>query len=183
MARGCAEFWALSEAQSADRAQRGLDALAEFGLEATGFTPPGWLISTPAILGLRRVGLRYVTTHTSVMDLRTERKVRAVVLCHRPQARGERAGAALMARVPGLVARGGSTLRLALHPDDLQVPSLREAALSGIDAALSAGAVALTYRSLLSTGPSRTGRSHPLGLGVHHPGALDHALPPTSTTR
>jgi hypothetical protein len=155
--------------------------LAEFGLEATGFTPPGWLISTPAIRGLRRVGLHYVTTHTSVTDVRTDRKVRAVVLCHRPQGRGERAGATLMACVPGPVARYGSTLRLALHPDDLQVPSLREAALRGIDAALSAGAIALTYQSLINTRHATTARSDRLGHRVRRPGALDHGLPPTIT--
>jgi hypothetical protein len=183
LARGCAEFWALNEGQAADRARRGLDALAEFDLEATGFTPPGWLISTPAIRGLRRVGLHYVTTHTSVTDIRTERRVRAIVLCHRPQARGERAGATLMARVPGPVARRGSTFRLALHPDDLQVPSLREAALRGIDAALSAGAIAVTYRNLISTRHSTTGRSDPFSPRVPHPRTFGHSLPPTSTPR
>jgi hypothetical protein len=157
--------------------------LAEFGLDATGFTPPGWLISKPAIRGLRRVGLHYVTTHTSVTDMRTERNVRAIVLCHRPQGRGERAGAMLMARFPGPVARLGSTFRLALHPDDLQVPSLREAALRGIDAALSAGAIAVTYRNLISTRHSTTGHSDPFSQRVPHPRALDHSLPPTGTPR
>ena len=155
MARGCAEFWALTERQAADRARRGLDALSEFGLEATGFTPPGWLISTPATQGLRRVGLRYVTTHTSVMDLQTGRGVRAAVLSHRPHGRGEQAGATLMAHVPSLLVRRGWTVRLALHPDDLLVPGLREATLRGLDAALAGGAVALTYESLMSARSSR----------------------------
>ena len=154
-ARGCAEFWALSERQSALRARRGLDALAEFGLEATGFTPPGWLISIPARQGLRRVGLRYVTTHTAVTDLHTGRRVRAVVLSHRPQGRGEQTGATLMAHVPRLLIRRGWTVRLALHPDDLLEPGLREATLRGLDAALAGGAVAVTYESLIDVRSSR----------------------------
>jgi predicted deacetylase len=157
--------------------------LAEFGLEATGFTPPGWLISAPAIRGLRRAGVHYFTTHTSVTDLRTGRKLRAVVLCHRPRGRGERAGAALMEHAPGFVARRGSTLRLGLHPDDLSVAGLREAALNGIDAALSAGVVALTYQSLMGSRTSQAGPDRQPGRRVRHSLSLDHTLPPTIPRR
>jgi len=45
-------------------------------------------------------------------------------------------------------------LRIALHPDDLLRPGLREASLRGIDAALEAGVVALTYGDLLDTNPT-----------------------------
>ena len=150
-ARGCGEFWSLDEGEAAARAQRGLDVLGELGLRVCGFTPPGWLISASAIRGLLSVGLRYVTTHRSVRDLSTGYERRALVLCHRPDGRGERAGAMLMTYAPGRVLRPGRTLRLALHPDDLARPGLREAALSGIDAAMSAGAVAVTYESLVGT--------------------------------
>jgi hypothetical protein len=152
VARGCAEFWSLNEDQAADRAQQGLDALAEFDLATTGFTPPGWLASADALRGLRRVGLRYVTTHRSVIDLRSGRRLRALAISHRPHSRGERTGAALMSSGPRLLLRPGRTMRMALHPDDLLRPGLREAALKGIDAALEHGAVAGTYESLL--GPS-----------------------------
>jgi predicted deacetylase len=149
VARGCAEFWSLSEDQAAYRARRGLEVLTKLGLQTYGFTPPGWLISAPATRGLHRAGLRYVTTHRSVTDLHTGDRVHAAVICHRPQSRGERAGAVLMARAPKLLLRPGRTLRVALHPDDLLRPGLREAALRGIDAALAAGAHTVTYGSLL----------------------------------
>lgn len=158
VARGCAEFWSLDEDQAADRAQRGIDVLAEHGLTTTGFTPPGWLASASAIRGLRRVGLRYVTSHSSVTDLHSGRKLRALVICHRANGSGERAGAALMTHAPKLLVRPGVTLRLALHPDDLLRPGLRDAALKGIDAARRAGALALTYESLLGSGPLQLGR-------------------------
>ena len=154
VARGCAEFWSLTEDQAADRAGRGLDLLAGFDLTATGFTPPGWLASAAAIRGLRRAGLRYVTTHGSVIDLRTQRRHRALVICHRPHSRGERTGAALMRRAPALFLQPGRTLRMALHPDDLLRPGLREATLEGIESALRTGAVALTYESLLASASS-----------------------------
>jgi uncharacterized protein len=157
VARGCAEFWFLGEDEAAERARRGLDVLAGFGLAPTGFTPPGWLASSEAVRGLRRAGLRYVTSHGSVTDLRSGRRLSAPVICHRPHSRGERAGAALMIRGPALFLRPGRTLRMALHPDDLLRPGLRDAALRGIDAALAAGAVALTYEDLLRTGPLQLG--------------------------
>jgi predicted deacetylase len=151
VARGCAEFWSLNEEQAADRAGRGIEVLAELGLRTCGFTPPGWLASAPAIRGLHRVGLRYVTSHRSVTDLRTGHRLLAPVICHRPCSWVERVGAALMARAPGLLLRPGRTLRMALHPDDLLRPGLREAALRGIDAVLAAGAVTVTYASLLGS--------------------------------
>jgi uncharacterized protein len=150
LARDCAEFWSLGEDEAADRARRGLDLLAALGLRASGFTPPGWLASAAAIRGLRRAGLHYVTTHRFVTDLRTGRRLRALVICHRPDGRGEHLGAALMARGPALLLRPGRTLRIAVHPDDLMRPGLREAALEGIDVALRIGAVAVTYGSIIS---------------------------------
>jgi uncharacterized protein len=149
VARGCAEFWYLDEDQAAARAQQGLDVFAELGLTTTGFTPPGWLASAAALRGLRRVGLRYVTSHGSVTDLRSGRRHRALVICHRPHSRGERMGAALMSRGPRVLLGHGRTLRIALHPDDLLRPGLREAALQGIERALAIGAVPLTYEALL----------------------------------
>jgi hypothetical protein len=75
-----------------------------------------------------------------------------------------------MIRGPGLFLRPGRTLRVALHPDDLLRPGLREAALSGIDAALDAGVVALTYEDLLRTGSLRIGRNEPVGSSpMPHP--------------
>lgn len=161
VARGCSEFWSLEEDEAAARARRGLDLLAGLGLDACGFTPPGWLASASAIQGLRRAGLRYVATHRSVSDLRSGYRLRAPVICHRPGGRGERVGAALMAHAPGRFVRSGRTLRVALHPDDLGRPGLREAALEGIEAALTAGAVPLTYRSVMASpgaGPGPGGR-------------------------
>jgi uncharacterized protein len=166
VARGCAEFWYLDEDEAARRAQQGLDVFAASGLTTTGFTPPGWLASAAARRGLRRVGLRYVTSHGSVTDLQTGRRLRALVICHRPHSRGERMGAALMSRGPRVLLGPGRTLRIALHPDDLLRPGLREAALRGIEVALGTGAVPLTYESLLG----RTDAFPPGGDGGCGPG-------------
>ena len=47
------------------------------------------------------------------------------------------------------VARMGGLIRIALHPDDLARPPLRNATLAAIDDCLAAGAVATTYGALL----------------------------------
>ena len=130
VARGCGEYWSLNEDEAADRARRGLHVMAGLGLHVTGFTPPGWLASAAAIRGLQRAGLHYVTSHRSVTDLRTGRRLRALVICHRPNGFGERAGVALMARTPGLL-RPGRTLRIALHPDDLTRSGLQRVGPEG----------------------------------------------------
>jgi hypothetical protein len=176
VSRGCAEFWFLDEEEALDRVRRGLDVLAAFGLTATGFTPPGWLASSKALHGIRRSGLRYATSHGSVTDFHTERRLVAPVICHRPHSRGERAGATLMTRGPGWFLRPGRTLRVALHPDDLLRPGLREAALRGIDAALDAGVVALTYEDLLRSGSLRIGRDAPLRSRMPDPGRANLRL-------
>ena len=66
----------------------------------------------------------------------------------------------MMTHAPRSLLRPGRTLRVALHPDDLLRPGLRAAALRGIDAALGSGAVALTYETLLRSGPLQLGRVH-----------------------
>jgi len=48
-----------------------------------------------------------------------------------------------------LLPRPGAPLRLALHPDDLHRPGLREVTLRAIERALGSGARALTYGRLL----------------------------------
>lgn len=159
-ARGCAEFWSLDETEAAQRVRWGLAVLSEHDLPVVGFTPPGWLLSAAAKRGVRSAGLRYVTTHRSVTDLVDGRQVRSTVLCHRPGGTGERAGAALMSHGPGRLARPGRTVRVALHPDDLLRPGLRQAALDGIDAALRAGAVPVTYQALLGLDPARVAGIH-----------------------
>jgi hypothetical protein len=46
-------------------------------------------------------------------------------------------------------ARRGALVRLALHPDDLKRPGLRDTTLRSIEDILAAGGRALTYRDLL----------------------------------
>jgi len=61
----------------------------------------------------------------------------------------ERAGELMIFSYSRLLPRPGAPLRLALHPDDLHRPGLREVTLRAIERALGSGARALTYGRLL----------------------------------
>jgi predicted deacetylase len=149
VARGAAEFAALGEAQAADRLMSGRAVLNELDLAADGFTPPGWLASAATDRALRQVGFRYTTSHFGVRDLRSGRLQRGFALSHRPGGAGERLGAALMVRWARWGASRGGLVRIALHPDDLARPGLRDATLRAIEAVLAAGGRAATYADVV----------------------------------
>ena len=70
-------------------------------------------------------------------------------LSHRPVGGfSERLGAAVFSSGARRGVRKGGLVRLALHPDDLSRPGLREVTLRTIEAVLAAGAVAVTYGGL-----------------------------------
>ncbi|MGI5229818.1 DUF2334 domain-containing protein [Actinoallomurus sp. CA-142502] len=149
VARGAAEFAALDEAQAADRLARGRAVLAELGLSVRGFTPPGWLASAATDRALARAGFHYTTSHLGVLDLRSGRMRRGFALSHRPGGTGERLGAATMERWARWNAGRGGLIRVALHPDDLARPGLRDAALRAIETVLAAGGRAVTYSDVV----------------------------------
>jgi predicted deacetylase len=153
VARGAAEFWALDRATAATRSAHGLEVLDRHGLSVIGTTPPGWLAGAPARQGMADAGLQYCTDHAGVVDLRSRRRWSAPALCHRPvldPAAGpadrvvERAGQHVVGSAWRLVTAGLS-VRIGLHPADLDRPRLTEAALTAIRRCLEAGAVATTY--------------------------------------
>lgn len=161
-ARGCAEFADLDEAEAHRRLTLGRDVLARFGFVPTGFTPPGLLASPGTFAALRALGYSYTTTTAAVHDLVEGRTLRMLGLSHRPGAPGQRLGALLLSKGAPALARSGRSVRIALHPDDLAHPGLREATLAGIDRVMRAGATAVTYDALV-----RSRRAcHPVALRV-----------------
>jgi predicted deacetylase len=151
VARGAAEFAALDESQAAERLGAGLSVLGDLGLSTPGFTPPGWLASGAAVRALRRAGFTHTTDHLGVRDLRTGRRHRGFALSHRPGGGlAERIGAAMVEGVARRTARRRGLVRIALHPDDLRRPGLRDATLRAIESALRSGLEATTYASLVA---------------------------------
>lgn len=150
VARGAAEFAALDEPEAERRLAAGKAVLDRLGLATDGFTPPGWLASPAAERALARAGFRYTTSHRGVRDLRTRRLHRAFALSHRPGGGlSEWTGAAVVRTWALRGAARGRLVRIALHPDDLHRPRLRDTTLRAIEAVLAAGGVATTYAGVV----------------------------------
>nr|WP_281278071.1 polysaccharide deacetylase family protein [Nocardia mexicana] len=149
VARGAAEFATLDSAGAEARLRQAVAVMDEQGLATTGFTPPGWLISPAAERALIRTGFSHTTDHFGVRDLRTGRRVRGFALSQRPGGVGERIAARLLQVQARRTAARGGFVRIALHPDELRRPGLRDAALRAIDLALSGGAHATTYAEIV----------------------------------
>jgi predicted deacetylase len=171
LARGAGEFWALDRASTAERTRQGVEVLEREGLEVVGSTPPGWLAGGPALRGLGDAGLRYSTDHRGLRDLRTGRRWSAPALCQRPASpaapappasasasengaptsagrpRGvglELAGRGVL-RAAHLLAAAGRSVRIGLHPADLDRPRLAAEAVDAVRRCLAAGAEPVTY--------------------------------------
>ncbi|MFG2039985.1 DUF2334 domain-containing protein [Dactylosporangium sp. NPDC048998] len=157
VARGAAEFAALDEQQATERLDAAKAVLDRLGLHTTGFTPPGWLASPAAVRALANAGFRYTTDHFGVKDLRSGRASvarRGFALSHRPGGTGERLGSAVLRAGAAWAARRRGLVRVALHPDDLHRPGLRDDTLRAIEGALQAGARATTYGAVLDAAAS-----------------------------
>lgn len=151
VARGAAEFAALDTAGATDRLRRALDVMEAADLATTGFTPPGWLASSASEQALRQAGFSHTTDHFGVKDLRTGLRIPGFALSHRPGGGWtERCGARLLETVARRNAARGGLVRIALHPDDLHRPGLRDATLRAIETALTLGARATTYAEVVS---------------------------------
>lgn len=150
VARGAAEFAALDDEEATWRLHWGLQTLVEQGLHPVGFTPPGWLASPATRRASARLGFQYTTSQRAVIDHLGGTRHRIPAFCHRPGSRLEAVGAALMGAATRARASRGRSVRLALHPGDLERLGLRQAALDAIDSALEAGLQPVTYRGLLA---------------------------------
>lgn len=154
--RGCAELWTTGREPAAARTLEGLEVLRRHGLTAIGSTPPGWLSSRAARAGLAEAGLQYVTDHAGLVDLVTGRRWWAPALCHRPAAVSaghpasalERVGRRMVGSAGRLVTAGWS-VRIGLHPDDLERPGLLESAVDAVRRCLAEGARPTTYAAVL----------------------------------
>ena len=166
VARGAAEFAALDVADATARLSAGREVLQSLGLSAEGFCPPGWLASPDAVQALRALGFRYLTVHRGLFELESRRRLGGFALSHRPGGFGEQMGVELMRSWAQRTAKRGGLVRIALHPDDLGRPGLRDATLRTIEAVVAAGGKAMTYGALCQEADSSdSGESMRRGRG------------------
>ena len=150
-ARGCDEFWLLGDREAKRRLHRSLDVLHRIGLRPTGFTPPGWLASPGTVRAARDVGLAYRTSHRGIHDLRADRHLVAPALSSRPHSRFTDAAAQIIERMAITQLSLGATVRLALHPDDLDDHRIMRSLTRVLAEARRVGAASITYEQALAT--------------------------------
>lgn len=148
--RGAGEFAAVSEQSALLRLRAGRSVMRHVGLEATGFTAPGWMHSPGTMKALAALGFRYTTTHFGVVDLSRGTSIGGLALSNRPGSAAAGIASQLMLRTSRVISRTGGLVRIALHPDDLDHPGLADSTLAAIDRCLATGARAVTYGDLLA---------------------------------
>ncbi|MHA6779919.1 DUF2334 domain-containing protein [Pseudonocardia saturnea] len=151
-----AEFAALPRHEAGLRLRAARRTLGAVDLRTDLFVPPRWIASAGTVDALREQGFTMLADENGVHRLDGPGSVRARVLGFRVS--GERRPVAddataaevwrcrvLVAEV-GRVARRGGVVRINVRAKDLRRPARAEAALAAVDAALTAGAVPVTYR-------------------------------------
>lgn len=149
-ARGCQEFWSISEPEARNRLHNGLAVLAKAGHRPVGFVAPGWLTSRAAVSAVRRVGFNYLTTHFLVRDFVSEKKYFAPVVCQRPSSASTATVAKLTKNLAMALRVANLPIRVAIHPDDLEQHETRDAIFSVIENAIKNGYKSETYASFIA---------------------------------
>ena len=149
-ARGCQEFWGISEIEARNRLHSGLTILAKVGHRPTGFVAPGWLTSRAAVGAIRRVGFSYLTTHFFVRDLVSNKRYFAPVICQRPNSHSTLAVTTMTKKLAKALRVANLPIRVAIHPDDLERHETRDAIISVIENAIKSGYRSETYANFIS---------------------------------
>ena len=149
-ARGCQEFWGISEIEARNRLHSGLTILAKVGHRPTGFVAPGWLTSRAAVGAIRRVGFSYLTTHFFVRDLVSNKRYFAPVICQRPNSSSTLAVTTMTKKLAKALRVANLPIRVAIHPDDLERHETRDAIISVIENAIKSGYRSETYANFIS---------------------------------
>ena len=150
VARGCQEFWGLTEAKAHVRLQKGLSTLAQLGYSPSGFIAPGWMTSSAAVRAVTEIGFDYLTSHFHVRDLVLGNQHFAPVVCQRPGSLSSGVIAHATKYLAVILRSLNLPLRVAVHPDDLHDSRLRNAILHVIDRAIADGYQSVTYERFIS---------------------------------
>ena len=145
VARGCQEFWGLTEAEAHVRLHKGLSTLAQLGYSPSGFIAPGWMTSSAAVRAVTEIGFDYLTSHFHVRDL-----VLGNQHCQRPGSLSSGVIAHATKHLAVILRSLNLPLRVAVHPDDLHDPRLRNAILHVVDRAIADGYQSVTYERFIS---------------------------------
>jgi predicted deacetylase len=115
-----AECYRLDTAAARERIERGLDLFAGLGWHPAGFVAPAWLPGTGTRAALAGLPLRYTSTRTALVDLRSGRSHRAPGLTWSARSPWRRGASQLVNCALLRRHRAAPLLRLGLHPVDMK---------------------------------------------------------------
>ncbi len=122
---GEGEFCGLSESEARERLTLGARWFAANGWPLAGFVAPAWLLGYGAWKALHaHDGLQYTSTLTRLIALPESRAIRAPCLTYSVRSAWRRPTSILWNSVLSRMTHNSQVLRLGLHPDDAEFPSV-----------------------------------------------------------
>ncbi len=150
LARGAGEFLHLGYAEALARLTAGRDSLRRCGFDPLGFVAPAWLYSPAAAVAVRDAGLRYLTTHLRLRDLRTGHDTWSFGTSNRPGAWTWDYLGRLVNEGFCLAHRPARLVRIGIHPADLEHGQPFRHTLSLLRRLLASGRRPMTYLDCLA---------------------------------
>jgi uncharacterized protein len=143
------EFLGLDREEASIRLVRGRCLLEDtIGQHVTGFIAPAWLYSAASKTALHALGFAVAEDHWSVWSPASHRiLLRSPVISYASRTRARVASSILWSRIATTALQPMDTVRVALHPHDLDVQSL-ERELSRIMSVFLGSRVPIQYRDL-----------------------------------
>jgi len=141
------EFYQLTGAEAQAKLADGLERFGDSELPVHGFTAPAWLLSNPAREELTARGFHYNTLFGQVELLQEGRSIAAPTLVFSSRSAWRRVISIAWTRFWMRVHTDAPVLRLAVHPCDLEYPSILDAVLKLLRQAV-ADRQPITYRDL-----------------------------------
>lgn len=145
---GEGELYGIDRDGARAKIDRGLAALAGLGLAPRGFVAPAWLLSPAAREVLCERGFTYTTTLCTLDLLATGTVHAAPTLVWSSRSLWRRAVSRGYARALFAARQNAPVLRIAVHPRDLDHPTLYRDLLCFVRRALDQGRAPLTYGEL-----------------------------------
>ena len=122
--QGEGEFFDLSYDEALRRITAARDIFSASGLTPRGFIAPAWLLSAEGERAARDAGMEYTTRLGSVLDLRSGQRFAARSLVYSVHNNWRRMASLMWNRTLLQVAKGGTLLRLNIHPPDYSFPPI-----------------------------------------------------------
>jgi predicted deacetylase len=143
------EFYQLTRDEALGKLNDGLEIFGRAGLPVHGFTAPAWLLSADARETLRERGFHYSTLFGQVELPQEGSSIAAPTLVFSCRSAWRRLVSICWTRFWMQVHRGAPILRLAVHPCDLEHPTILKAVLQLLRRSVESRRP-ITYRDLAS---------------------------------